>query len=81
MSPRNLLLITAGYLLLFALIMAAATRFLGGTERFEAIAVLLFFLWLGGLEIIRGRYGKVKNEWAWIRRNILRLDSGKDACE
>lgn len=71
-SPR-LLVSTAVYTALFAVAMFLVTRAYGGTDSFETIVAIMFFLWLIPLPLFYGRAGSAKREVAWFKRQIGRL--------
>ncbi len=83
-SVRSMKRLTAGmvaYLILFAIVIFTATYLLRGTEHFEGIAVLLFFLWMAPLTIFGLDQGSAKEEWACLRRAISRRIRGEDGAE
>ncbi len=68
MTPKQLAVIMAAYVLLFAVITATAKSLLGGAEQFEDVSLLLYSVWLAPLFIFPGFHRSAKSEWACIKR-------------
>jgi len=68
LSPKQLAVVMAAYVLLFAAITATAKSLWGGTEHYKDVTFFLYSAWLAPLFIYPGFQRSAKSEWACIKR-------------